>query len=146
MEIPPWSWEQNAAWTVGPTLSATLPLWARNQSGVAEAEGAAQLAQSERVALESRLAAERAGAEVRREVIGKLAQTADPSEEARAALVAIDAALSAGAIGPAEATLLQARVLDAWGTAAEARAGAAEMTVRLALVESWPSLLPADAP
>ncbi|MBK9370995.1 MAG: TolC family protein [Deltaproteobacteria bacterium] len=145
VEIAPWSWEQNAAWTVGPTLSATLPLWARNQGGVAEAEGAAQLAQSERVALESRLAAERAGAEVRREVIGQLTQTADPSEEARAALVAIEAALNAGAIGLAEATLLQARVLDAWGMAAEARANAAEMTVQLALVESWPSLLPADA-
>ncbi|MCK6524824.1 hypothetical protein L6R49_25755 [Myxococcota bacterium] len=82
---------------------------------------------------------------MRREVIGQLTQTADSSEEARAARAAIEAALNAGAIGPAEATLLQARVLDAWGMAAEARADAAEMTVKLALVESGPSLLPADA-
>jgi hypothetical protein len=142
VDIAPWSWSENAAWTVGPTLSLTLPVWNGNRAGVARAVGDQDLARSELAAVQARIAAEQAGSARRRESIEVVGAAADPSAEARAALAGVEAALSAGEIGQADATLLRARILDVWGRAAVARAEAAELTVDLALAEAWTTMLP----
>jgi cobalt-zinc-cadmium efflux system outer membrane protein len=142
VDVAPWSWSENAAWTVGPTLSLTLPVWNGNRAGVARAVGDQDIARSELAAVEARIAAEQAGSARRRESIEVVGEAADPSSEARAALAGVEAALSAGEIGQADATLLRARILDVWGRAAVARAEAAELTVDLALAEAWTTLLP----
>lgn len=140
--LDPWSWSENAAWTVGPKLSLTLPVWSANRAGVARAEGDQGRARSELAAVESRIAAEQAGGALRRQAVAALAQAAEPTAEAQAALSGVDAALAAGELSVREATLLRARVLDTWGRAANARAQAAELTVELALNEAWTTLLP----
>jgi cobalt-zinc-cadmium efflux system outer membrane protein len=142
VEIAPWSWSENAAWTVGPSLSLTLPVWNANRSGVARAEGDREVARSELAAVEARIVAEQAGSVVRREAVASIAQAAEPTAEARAALAGVEAALAAGELGRSDAALLRARVLDVWGRAATARAQAAEVTVDLALAEAWSTLLP----
>lgn len=142
VDVAPWSWSENAAWTVGPTLSLTLPVWNGNRAGVARAVGDQDVARSELAAVEARIAAEQAGSAQRRESIEVVDAAGDPGAEARAALAGVEAALSAGEIGQADATLLRARILDVWGRAAVARAEAAELTIDLALAEAWTTLLP----
>jgi outer membrane protein TolC len=142
VEVSPWSWSENAAWTVGPTVAVTLPVWSANRAGIARAAGERDLAASELAALEARIDAEQAGSVDRRQVMAAVDGTADPTPEARAALIGVDAALAAGEIGGADAALLRARILDAWRRGSSARASAAEVAVDLALAESWPGLLP----
>lgn len=144
VEVAPWSWSENAAWTVGPSLSLTLPVWNGNRAGVARAVGDQGVARAELAAVEARVAAEQAGGARRRESIEAVGEAADPNTEARAALAAVEAAWSAGELGHADATLLRARILDVWGRAAVGRAQAAELTVDLALAEAWTTLLPSE--
>jgi outer membrane protein TolC len=140
--LDPWSWSENAAWTVGPSLSMTLPVWNGNQAGVAAAAADRDEATAVGAAAEARVAAEAGGAAGRRAILAALDDGDPPGGEARAALAAIDAASRAGERSPAEAALLRARVLDAWGRAAQIRAEVAEVAVELALSESWATLVP----
>lgn len=142
VEVAPWSWSENAAWTVGPTVAVTLPVWSANRGGIARAEGERDLASAELASVEARIDAEQAGSAERREAMAAVTGTADPTPEARAALAGVDAAVAAGEIGAAEAALLRSRILDAWRRGSGARASAAEVAVDLALAESWPGLLP----
>lgn len=141
VEVAGWSWSENAAWTVGPTLSMTLPVWNGNRAGVARAAGEQAVARSELAAVEARVSAEQAGSALRRASIEAVGPE-DPGAEARLALAGVEAARAAGQLGHAEATLLRARVLEVWGRAAVARVQAAELAVELALAEGWQSLLP----
>lgn len=136
------SWSENAAWTVGPTLSITLPVWNGNRAEIARAVGDQAVTRAELAGVEARVAAEQAGSAQRREITARVGDAPDPGLEARAALAGLDAALAAGEISQADATLLRARVLDVWGRAAAARAEAATLTVDLALAEAWTTLLP----
>jgi outer membrane protein TolC len=142
VDIAPWSWSENAAWTIGPTAAVTLPLWSANRGGIARAEGEVAVAGSQLAAVEARIGAEEAGSAERRAAMAVVAGTSDPTPEARAALAGVDAAMAAGELGAADAALLRGRILDAWRRGAGARAAAAEVAVDLALAESWPGLLP----
>jgi outer membrane protein TolC len=144
--VAPWSWSENAAWSVGPSLSMALPLWHGNPDGVARATGARDVAAVDLGALDARIAAEERGVAARQRAVDGVAGVADPTSEAQAALVGIDAAIAAGEIGVAEGSLLRARILDAWNRGAAARAEAAVILVDVALVASWPTLAPAAAP
>lgn len=140
--IEPFSWSDNAAWTVGPSVTLSPPLWTANRAAVDGAAGARAVAGAELRSLEARIAGEAAANDARRELVAAIAATADPAPEARAALAGIDRVAAAGELGAAEAAFARSRVVDAWGRAAEARAVAAEVALDLALAESWPTLLP----
>lgn len=142
VDLGAWAQVQGGAWTVGPAIGVTLPVWNGNRAGIAGAEGRRALARSEQAGLESRIGAEQAGSVDRRAVLDTVAATVDPTPEARAALAGVEAAATVGELGAADAALLRAHILDAWGRGARARAEAAAMAVDLALAESWPTLLP----
>jgi outer membrane protein TolC len=142
VRLAPWSWSENAAWTVGPTVALTLPVWSGNQDGIAQARAERGLAGAALASVDARIAAERAGSDARRDAIAAVAGTVDPTPEARGALAGVDAAVAAGELGAADAAVLRARILDAWRRGAGARAAAAAVAVDLALAEASPGLLP----
>jgi outer membrane protein TolC len=142
VDVAPWSWSENAAWSVGPALSMILPLWNGNRAAIATADAERVTASAHLASIEARIDAEQRGGDARRDLLARVAGTSDPTLDARAALDGIAAAVDVGALGPADAAILRARVLDGWRRAARARAEAARITVDLALAESWPTLLP----
>jgi outer membrane protein TolC len=140
--LAPFSWSDNAAWTIGPSVTLSPPLWTANRAAVDGAAGARAVAGAELRSLDARIAGEVAANDARRELVAAITATMDPAPEARAALAGIDRVAAAGELGAAEAAFARSRVVDAWGRAAEARAVAAQVALDLALAESWPTLLP----
>ena len=99
---------------LGPAMSASVPLFDRNQAGVRSARGALSVAEGRLAALEARVEAEQITALERaveaERITGVLADK--PLDEARAAVASIEAGVRAGEIDLSTAVLLAVQVLD----------------------------------
>jgi outer membrane protein TolC len=140
--IPPMS--GNTAWTVGPTVSVTLPAWQSNADGRARARAALSTASAEAGVIEATAAAERFGVGRQRDAIAAATGLPDPTAEARAALSGIDRGFRGGEFGVGDASAMRARVLETWRRGASTTADAAKLAIAGALAEEWPSLLSGD--
>ena len=99
---------------VGPSLSVSVPLFDRNQTGVARAQGALSVAEGRLAALEARVEAEQLTARERTEEAEQITEALadNPLDEARAAIASIEAGVRAGEIELSTAVLLAVQVLD----------------------------------
>ena len=99
---------------VGPTLGVTLPLFERNQGPREQAEAQVSIAAAQRDVLSARVESEQQTARRRvTEAEGLREQlVADPLEEARATLRAVEAGYLAGQLDLPDTVLLQREVLD----------------------------------
>jgi outer membrane protein TolC len=132
---------------LGPQVSWDLPLWWRNQAGVAAARGALDVARAGLDRLTARAEAERAGtAEVADYADTVVERLGDFEAEGRSALEAIEAGWTQGDLGLADAVLLRRSVLAGWSSALQARQSAVEARLDAMLASEDSRLLPATAP
>jgi outer membrane protein TolC len=136
----------NTAWTVGPSLTVTLPVFKANPAGRGGAAADVAVATAEARAAETRAAVEAAQVADQRALIARVRAMPDPTGDAQAALAGLTQAVTAGELSPAEATVMRARVMEAWRRSVAARTPALEATLDIALAEEWTSLLPAASP
>jgi hypothetical protein len=141
--IPRGNPSANLAWTVGPSLSWTLPVFKANPDGRGQAAADVAEAASRARAVDAAVAIDRARAGELRAWIADALALPDPGVEARAALDALARAVGAGELSTSEAATLRARVMDAWRRAHAARSPAIEAAIELALAEEWATLAPA---
>ncbi len=144
--IPRGDWQGNSAWTVGPSLTVTLPVFKANPAGRGEAAADAAIADANARAIEVDAQVDAARAADLRALIDRVRALPDPSADARAALAGLTTAVTAGELSPAEAAQVRARVMDAWRRSVGARTPALEATLELALAEEWATLLPTKTP
>ncbi|MFZ5479469.1 MAG: hypothetical protein ACOZNI_22075, partial [Myxococcota bacterium] len=124
----------------GPTVAVEVPLWHRNEAGVGAALGEVRAAEAAAVSVWARAEEEiRAAAERAKAVTGL---ASDLSQDAAAALEAIDRAVSAGELGALDAATLRARVFAGQRGWVEARAAEAEARITVALAMGSAGLLP----
>ncbi|MCB9759092.1 MAG: TolC family protein [Alphaproteobacteria bacterium] len=99
---------------IGPTLGVTLPIFERNQGPREQAEAQVSIAAAQRDVLSARVESEQQTARRRvTEAEGLREQlVADPLEEARATLRAVEAGYLAGQLDLPDTVLLQREVLD----------------------------------
>ncbi|MEQ1507671.1 MAG: TolC family protein, partial [Myxococcota bacterium] len=127
---------------VGPYVAWSVPLFGRNQGGVARAEAdlavaRAEADQAERVVTADQTTADRLAAAADAD-LGRLGDT---DADARAALAAIESGVSSGELDLSTAVLLRADVLDGWTAALEVRVATAHARVARLLAHDDPSLL-----
>jgi outer membrane protein TolC len=141
--IPRGNSAANLAWTVGPSLVMTLPVFKANPDGRGAAAAAVSEAEARARAVEAAIAVDGARAADRQALVAAALALPDPAIDARAALDGLTRAVAAGELGPAEAAGMRARVMDAWRRAIAARAPAIDAAIDRALAEEWETLLPA---
>lgn len=131
-----------AAGSVRPYAAWSVPLFDRNQAGIARAEAELAVARAEaervaRVVAADRVAADRV-ADADDADLGRLG---DIDADARAALAAIDSGVAAGELDLPTAVLLRADVLDGWTAAVEVRAEVAHARIARLLAYDDDALL-----
>ncbi len=128
---------------VGPTLGIEVPIWQRNASGRAEAQGALTVAEAEARSTTARADAERAASEERLRAVAPLVALLgdDPAGDVTVVLAGVEAAWRAGELDIAEATLLRARALDGRRAWVKARAEVADARIAAALAEGSETLV-----
>lgn len=140
-------YEQDAGVTLfGPSVAIQLPLWDRNQSGVAAARGQKAIAVAEAERRARVAAAEQAGAQSALAGAPELRPVPEIRAEAVEALASVDAGYQGGELDLATALVLQRHILDGQVAALEAALGVTELRLSLLLANDDPALLPGGAP
>lgn len=128
--------------TAGPAVGLQLPIWNRNQAGVASARRDLAVARADAERVEAIATAEQgASATLAARAAEDLERLGDPTDDARQALAAIASAFDSGELDVPTAVLLRGEVLDGWSAAVEAERTAAELTLFHLLSTEDPSLL-----
>lgn len=132
-----------AGFVAGPSLGVTLPLWHQNQAGVSEASGAASVARAELAALQSEAEADVTTARALHtdadRVMAALGEGG--TDDARAALAAIEAGFNAGELDLLQTVLLRGEVIAGQRAWVEARGAWAVARIQLLLATEDPALL-----
>ncbi len=124
-----------------PYVAWTLPLWTRNQGGVARARADLAVREAEVVQIERVVTANQATADqLARSAHADLSRLSDIDADARAALAAIEAGVQSGELDVSTAALLRAEVLDGWTSGLDARATTAKATLSQLLAHDDPAL------
>lgn len=144
-DIPPWS-RENLGTTVGPTLSAEVPLWHRNEGGRAAARGALTEATARAERARAAAEAERQTSAARRAEIAAVVDALPPlsPDDADAAIASIEEAYAEGQLSGLEVTLWLERIGSAERAVNAARRESAHQQIEAALAEEWPTLLGAS--
>ncbi len=132
---------------VGPSATLTVPLWNRNQSGIAAALGNLHLAEAIEASIAARAATEQIRAEERLRVAEDSLTTLAPDIDAEAApaLQALEVLFTSGESNLPDTLLLRSRVVEGKRAWIEARAAVAAARIEVALARQSASLLGADA-
>lgn len=134
------------AWSVGPSLSLTVPLWhahpaerASAAADLAEASAALTRIEAEARAEQRLTGAARADADLAEQALGP-----DALKDASEALRAVEAAVRSGELDRSTASLLRAEIRAGASSALALRGAVAEAHVRALLANDDPALLPAE--
>jgi outer membrane protein TolC len=128
--------------TIGPYVAWSVPLWTRNQGGIARATGDVAVTEALTTRLERVVAADQATADTfASSADADFSHLSDADADARAALAAIESGVQSGELDLSTAALLRAEVLDGWTSALDARTTTAEARVARLLAHDDPSLL-----
>lgn len=125
---------------VGPTISMTLPIFGRNQSGRTAAKGELDVAEAMHLSVSAVAKTEKETATVRAREAQEVAESMnrDPIADAKSALAGVEAGYLAGEIDLPSTVLLQREILDGQSAAIEllGRIGAANLDLMLVTEDS----------
>ncbi len=128
----------------GPVVTAQLPLWHWNQSGIGAARGNLRLAKAKEASTAARVATEEARAAERLQVAEESLATlpSDLAAEAVPALRTIERLFASGQASLSDTLLLRSRVVEGERAWMEARAAVAGARIDVALTRQSKILLP----
>jgi hypothetical protein len=130
----------------GPLVALELPLWDRNQTGVASAKGRLVTAEADAERRVSVAAAEQRTAELALADVPVLRPIEETFAEAQAALESVDAGYRGGELDLQTTLLLQDRILAGRAGALEQALSTTELRLDLLLANDDAALLPGGAP
>lgn len=133
---------------VGSSVAVELPLWHRNDAGRGQARAGLVQAEATRDATRARAENEASGAAGLLDASAAAAEVLGQgvSDDATAALVAVERAYAVGELGMIEVGVLQARVIEGQRGWYEGRAAAAAARIQALLATGDPALLGRGAP